>query len=138
MEIGTGKTDRLFRAALDGLSARQRVIADNVANVDTPDFKASKVTFEGALKRASGQLKDAGLKMFKVQNAVAGPEDAPVAVTPQTVTLSDTIRRNDGNNVDIDEEMLDLANTNITYNGLVQATSSRLASLRYVINEGRR
>ena len=138
MELGNTPTDRLFRTALDGLSARQRVISDNVANVDTPDFKASKVTFEGALKRASGQLADGGLKMFKVKNAVDGPDGDSANVTPQTVTLTDTTRRNDGNNVDIDEEMLDLTNTNIAYNALIQTTSTRLAGLRYVINDGRR
>jgi flagellar basal-body rod protein FlgB len=138
VDIGTSTTERLFHAALDGLSARQRVISDNVANVDTPDFKASKVTFEGALKQASGTLKQPTLQMFKVQNAVDGPENTPLTVHPQTVTLSETTRRNDGNNVDIDEEMLDLTNTNISYNALIQATSSRLASLRYVVNDGRR
>ena len=137
MELGNTKTDRLFRTALDGLSARQRVISDNVANVDTPNFKASKVTFEQALKKASGQVNDSGLRMFKVQNAVAGPDDASISVTPQTVTLKDTTRRNDGNNVDIEEEMLDLTNTNVTYNALVQVTSAKISGLRYVINEGR-
>ena len=138
MNIGNTATDRLFRTALDGLSARQRVIADNVANVDTPDFKASKVTFEQSLKKAYGQLKAGNPRMFKVQNGVAGPDQDRISVTPQTVTLQTTTRRNDGNNVDIDEEMLDLTNTNVTYNALVQTTSQRLSGLRNVINGGSR
>ena len=138
MEIGNTAKDNLFRSALDGLSARQRVIADNIANVDTPDFKASKVTFEQSLKKAYGQLKAGDPRMFKVQNGVAGPDLDQISVTPQTVTLQTTTRRNDGNNVDIDEEMLDLTNTNVTYNALIQTTSARLSGLRYVINEGRR
>ena len=138
MEIGNTPKDNLFRSALDGLSARQRVIADNIANVDTPDFKASKVTFEQSLKKAYGQLKAGNPTMYKVQNGVAGPDRDAISVTPQTVTLQSTTRRNDGNNVDIDEEMLDLTNTNITYNALIQTTSARLSGLRNVINGGNR
>ena len=138
MEIGNTATDRLFRSALDGLSARQRVIADNVANVDTPDFKASRVTFEQSLKQAYGRLKAGDARMFKVQDGVAGPDQDQISVTPQTVTLQNTTRRNDGNNVDIDEEMLELTNTNVTYNALIQMTSARLSGLRNVINGGSR
>ena len=138
MEIGNTAKDNLFRSALDGLSARQRDIADNIANVDTPDFKASKVTFEQSLKKAYGQLKAGNPTMYKVQNGVAGPDRDAISVTPQTVTLQTTTRRNDGNNVDIDEEMLDLTNTNLTYNALIQTTSARLSGLRNVINGGSR
>src|ERR1700736_6007434 len=46
--------DGYLRAAMSGLAARQRTIANNVANVDTPGFKASEVNFEAALKSAIG------------------------------------------------------------------------------------
>ena len=42
-------TDSYLRAAMSGLASRQRAIANNVANVDTPNFKASEVRFEDAL-----------------------------------------------------------------------------------------
>ena len=51
---------------------------------------------------------------------------------------SDLGRRNDGNNVDIDREMLELADTNVRYNALVQVMSTKMAGLRYAINDGRR
>ena len=53
MELANTKNDRLIKTALEGLVARQRTIADNVANVDTPEFKASRVSFETALKQAA-------------------------------------------------------------------------------------
>ena len=56
MQINDTKNDRVIQAALQGLTARQRAIADNVANVDTPEFKASRVSFETTLKQARGTI----------------------------------------------------------------------------------
>jgi len=137
MELGNTKNDRLIKTALEGLVARQRTIADNVANVDTPEFKASRVSFETALKQAAGTVEQP-LRMSKVQNAVAGPGDVPTDVKPSVTLESDTGRRNDGNNVDVDREMLELADTNVRFNALVQVMSSKMANLRYAINDGRR
>ena len=137
MELGNAKNDRLIKTALEGLVSRQRTIADNVANVDTPEFKASRVSFETALKQAAGTVEQP-LRMSKVQNAVAGPGDAPADVKPTVTLESDTGRRNDGNNVDVDREMLELADTNVRFNALIQVMSSKMANLRYAINDGRR
>jgi flagellar basal-body rod protein FlgB len=137
MELGNTKNDRLIRTALEGLTARQRTIADNVANVDTPEFKASHVSFETALKQAVGSVEQP-LPMTKVQNAVAGPGDAPVDVKPSVTIDADLSRRNDGNNVDVDREMLELADTNLRFNALIQTMNAKLSGLRYAINDGRR
>ena len=137
MQLGNTKNDQLIKTALEGLTARQRTIADNVANVDTPEFKATRVTFEKALQQARGTI-DNPLPMFKVQNGVPGPGDAPAEVKPVAIQETDLGRRNDGNNVDIDSEMLELSDTNIRFNALVQVMSSKLSGLRYVINDGRR
>ncbi|HZO27821.1 MAG TPA: flagellar basal body rod protein FlgB [Chloroflexota bacterium] len=137
MDLTNTKHDRLIKTALEGLVARQRTIADNVANVDTPEFKASRVSFETQLKQAIGSVEQP-LKMTKVQNAVAGPGDPPAELKPSVTVESDLGRRNDGNNVDIDREMLELADTNVRYNALVQVMSTKMAGLRYAINDGRR
>jgi flagellar basal-body rod protein FlgB len=126
MDVGTTRTDRLIQTALGALSLRQRVITDNVANASTPGFKASAVEFERALQRALTQ-RDAG--------ADVGSADA---VTPKVVTDMLTTRGVDGNNVDIDQQMVDLAQTNITYNALAQLEAARLRVLRSVISEGPR
>ena len=133
MDIGGTKVDRVLNAALDGLAARQRTISDNVANVDTPGFKASRVDFEGALQEAMG--KSDVPKMAPVKNAVAGPEDQ---TGPRVARMDNLTRRSDGNNVDVDQEMVDLADTNVTYNALAQLMSERLKLLRTAITEGRR
>ena len=137
MEINNTRSDRLIKSALEGLTARQRTIADNVANVDTPEFKATHVSFEKALQDAQGTV-DNPLPMFKVANGLPGPGDGPADVKPTATVDSGTGRRNDGNNVDIDSEMLELSDTNVRFNALIQSMGSKLSSLRYVINDGRR
>lgn len=134
MEVGGTKADRLLHAALDGLAARQRSISDNVANVDTPGFKATRVEFEGALKQAMG--KSDAPKMAMVKNAVEGAGEESVG--PQIISTNNVTRRSDGNNVDVDQEMVDLAETNLTYNAVAQLMSTRLKLLRTAIFEGRR
>jgi flagellar basal-body rod protein FlgB len=137
VEIVNTKSDQLLKSALEGLTARQRTIADNVANVDTPDFKASRVSFETALKQAHGTI-DQPLKMFKVDNAVAGPGQATGDLKPTVVQETDLGRRNDGNNVDVDREMLELSDTNVRFNALIQVMNGKISGLRYVINNGSR
>jgi flagellar basal-body rod protein FlgB len=137
VELNNTKNDRLIASALEGLTARQRTIADNVANVDTPEFKGSRVSFEAQLKKAIG-TDDQPLRMFKVQNGVDSPGDAPADVKPTVIQETGTGRRNDGNNVDIDREMLDLSDTNVRFNGLIQVMSNKISNLRYVINDGKR
>ena len=129
MEISNSPSDRLIQAALAGLSTRQRVIADNVANVDTPGFKAARVDFEAALKQA--QSGDSGMRLLGYRGA-GGPVE-PAKVEP-TITVDRSSRREDGNNVDVDQQMLELADTNITYNALSTLTSARFGILRTVIN----
>jgi len=136
MQLINSKNDRLLKSALEGLTARQRTIADNVANVDTPDFKATRVSFETALKQAHGTVKSP-LPMFKVTNGVDAPGAVPERIKPTAQIESMTGRRNDGNNVDIDSEMLELADTNARFNALIQIMSSKVSGLRNVINGGR-
>jgi flagellar basal-body rod protein FlgB len=117
-------TDRYLRAAMSGLAARQRAIANNVANVDTPGFKASEVRFEDTLKSAIARGKSSGSLDQTSLNA---------AVSHGTL-LDTTTSRADGNNVDIDREMELLGEANLNYSAITQVMSTRLAILRNVIN----
>ena len=116
--------DSYLQAALSGLAARQRTIANNVANVDTPNFKASEVRFEDALKSAISRTKPGSTPNQAALNAAAS----------RTSIDSVTSTRSDGNNVDIDREMAMLSETNLTYSAITQIMSSRLGILRNVIS----
>jgi flagellar basal-body rod protein FlgB len=132
--VDISNSDRLLQAAMSGLSARQRVIADNVANVDTPGFKASHVEFESALMRAQGSDPAMRLLGYRGNGQWAAPDKARLE---PTVTLDLSTRREDGNNVDVDQQMLQMADTNITYNALSSLTTARFGILKTVINGGR-
>ena len=98
----------VLSTALDGLSLRQRVIADNIANVDTPGYRASSVDFESQLRAAieSGNL-DGDL------SPVTTPTDTPVGA-------------ND-NNVDLRKETLAAIQTQFQYQIMTRAVSDRLS-----------
>ncbi len=105
--------DALLRSALNALALRQRTLADNIANADTPGFKSSDVRFEQLLSRAMrGQTKAVSPARTNVQH-LGGSARGPVE--GEVVTSQNTTLRNDGNNVDIDQQMVRLAETAITY-----------------------
>ncbi len=128
-----------LKKALDGLSLRAQTIANNVANVDTPNFKSSEVTFEQDLQAALSRRPD-GLPLA-MTNARHLSDGSPVtldAVQPRTVPLLSTSMRNDGNNVDIDREMAQLAETQISYQAATQLLNTKFQQLKLAIWEGKK
>ena len=121
--VAFSSADAYIRAALSGLAARQRKIANNVANVDTPNFKASEVRFEQALQSAISRH---GLS--------PSSQPALTAAATRVTPVDTTATRADGNNVDIDREMEMLGETTLTYSALSQAMSTRLSILRGVFS----
>ena len=139
------KTLWASRQALTGLNARQTTIADNIANADTPGFNGKEVQFESALQSAiaRGGRAPGGSGALKMTATSAGhialkTPSGGDSVSRTVSTAGSMPARFDGNNVDIDREMSLLAETQLTYNAIVQTTASKLAGLRTAINEGRR
>ena len=97
--------------ALSGLALRQRTIADNVANIETPGFLAGKVNFEDALRSS-------------VANG-ADPFDSSY-----TTARSLEPTRTDGNNVNLDEETVAGTETNLAYNLALEAMTAKFQQLR--------
>jgi flagellar basal-body rod protein FlgB len=121
--INFSGTDSYLRAAMSGLAARQRAIANNVANIDTPGFKATEVRFEDALKNAISRGKSGG-----------ATDQASLDASVRRSNIVDaTSTRGDGNNVDIDREMEMLSEANLNYSALTQVMQTRIGILRNVI-----
>ena len=106
-----------LQVALSGLALRQRVTANNIANIATPGFHAGKVQFEAALQSAlsSGQSPDA------VQ--------ATVAQSLEPTQLN-------GNNVNLDEETLSNVDTGMRYQLALRAVDSKFGLLSDVMKVG--
>lgn len=109
-------TGSALYAALNGLAARQRVIADNVANVETPGYVAGKVTFEDSLRAAIA-------------------DGNPDAATVSTIQSTDPVNPN-GNNVSLDNEVVSLTDTDLRYQLMVQAVNQKFGLLRTAIGNG--
>lgn len=120
-----------LQKGLDVAALRQKVTAQNIANLNTPGYKRSYVSFSAELERAQK-----GLLLHKTnpRHFPRSEQQAEHRVEVEEHTIS----RADANNVDLDEEMLDLVTNQLYYNALVQKTSDRYADWRYIINEGRR
>lgn len=97
----------VLSSALDGLALRQRVIADNIANVDTPGFRATSVDFESSLAAAidAGEMPAAGVA------ATTAPTRTPVGPN--------------GNNVDLRKETLAAIQSQFQYQIMSRAVSDR-------------
>jgi len=124
----------VLERALDAAALRQRTIAHNIANVNTPGFKRQDVSFEDKLNQALGL---GPLLPLHRSNSRHLPS-ASLDLTPEVTRDNSTSMRTDGNNVDIDREMVHLAQNSLNFNLAARQLNTRLAMLRYVINEGRR
>ena len=123
-------TIQTARSWLNGLSRRQQAISDNIANIDTPGYVAKEVPFEQELQRAMGQ----GNARLATTNArhIAASTSSRNQVGLQAAQEMTTQRR-DGNSVDIDQQMVSLAETQMRYQAAASALNTKIATLRNVI-----
>jgi flagellar basal-body rod protein FlgB len=99
-----------LQSALRGLTARQQVIADNVANVETPGYLAKSVTFEDSLREA-----------------MESGSPADMSITEAT---SNAPTRMNGNNVNLDVEIASQVETNLRSQLAIRALNAKYAAIR--------
>jgi len=108
--------------AMSGAQLRQQVLANNLANANTPNFQRSDVDFHAALAHAfqSGAVTPASLNatQFSVQTDTGSAMQA------------------DGNNVDVDTEMSNLAENSLDYQSLTSVLASRVKILQTAMGTG--
>lgn len=106
--------------ALDGIALRQRVVANNIANVDTPGFHASRVDFETSLRAAIGD------GTFTNPTTAATAEESVGA----SVSLTPTPLGPNQNSVDLQTETMTSMQTQFQYQIVSRAVSDRLALVK--------
>ena len=128
-----------MQEALSGLARRQEAIANNIANVETPGYRRQTAQFERLLRqllqeqqRATAGLAGAPAHPMRAAARGEAPSRAQLLAGLEPETYAGGAR-NDGNTVNLDQEMTDLATTQLQYAGLTSALRTRLRSLRSVI-----
>ena len=109
--------------AADASWTRNEVIANNIANVDTPGYKRQDINFEDELEKALGNSRYISMDT-KVANLKTTRLDARVVNDYSKFSY-----RLDGNNVDIDTENVTLAANQLKYQGLTASITSEFTNL---------
>ena len=133
--LGPGQVDMVVSKSLDAASLAQRILANNVANVNTPYFKRSEVVFEDQLQAALN-TQTSSMTLTHPKHIGDIPQIRLEDVAPGVVTRYDTNLRNDRNNVDVEQEMAKLAKVNLVYRSLLTYQKARMDMINLVI-EGR-
>lgn len=125
-------TQVLLQRTMDVSSLRNEVLADNIANIDTPGFKRKEVIFEDKLRNAmAGKTNEGHLNLTNPRHIQIQNDD--FLVEPEIRTMNDLSYRNDGNNVDIDVETARMTKNKLFYDALGQSMSYELKLLRLAI-----
>ena len=107
--------------------AKQVASAGNLANVDTPDYKAVEVNFESAL--------DAKLTPPAATHAKHFSTASPGSIS--TKEIQGVTPRRDGNTVQLDHELLTMNRAGGDFSAAQTALAAKFRLVRYAINEGR-
>ena len=124
MNIGIDKSATLLEKMLDVSSIKHKVIANNIANVNTPGYKKMEVSFADQLEKA---VNESSLNKFDTlqPKIVVSKED-----TSETV-------RNDGNNVDMDKEVSSLVKNTLSYSIFTQLLAKKYEGIKSAIEGSR-
>ncbi|WP_026881245.1 flagellar basal body rod protein FlgB [Clostridium akagii] len=125
----SGSTYDLIKQALNASSTRGNVIADNIANVNTDNYKEHYVTFEDTLNNTMDNIT---MKKNNSKHLDDGNTYGSISVKQDNTTSM----KNDGNNVDIDSEMSNQAKNTLMYQALANQASTRISMEKYAITGG--
>ncbi len=114
MSFHLDKTLNIATDSLQGLWANQRAIADNLANVDTPGYKAQRLDFRSYMN-----------------DALNGGANSP----DEYISRVDSSHRTDGNSVDLDKEMILLTKNSARYQSVMSQVGRKLNLLNTVVRD---
>ena len=129
--IDSSGTYDLLKEGIKASTVRAKAISNNIANVNTKNYKAFNVVFEDNINGKNSK----GLSMRKTKEKHM---DNSIGLSGDITVERDesTSMRNDGNNVDLDIEKVNQAANTMKYNALVQQASNKISMTKYVISGG--
>lgn len=122
----------MMERSLDASTLRQKVVANNIANVDTPNFKRSDVVFEELLQEQMNANTPSidGFRTDPRHFVIGKSTKLP---NSEVKTDNSTAINNNLNNVDMDYEMSLMAKNQLKYNTMIQQMNSDFKKMRTVI-----
>ena len=116
---------RAVKSSLNAAALNQRLISDNIANAETPGYKAWRLNFNHYFYTAKRAL--------DIEKTDWMPPD------PRSFIFRDssTSMRLDGNNVDVEREMVELARNALTYSTMIELLQRRGKLIMMAVREGR-
>jgi flagellar basal-body rod protein FlgB len=129
--------DRLHEGlgrVLDLRMAQHGLTASNLANAETPQFRARYIPFDRVLASAVDRNRDVELRRTDARHVSAPSEDA---VQPEVVEIEPVPWAQDGNSVDPERETVRLTENALMFETVSRGLSKRLAMLRYAASDGR-
>lgn len=122
----------LMEKFLDVQWKRHEVISNNIANADVPGFKRTVVVFEQLLQQ---HLDNVNLPMAVTRHRHLRKN---ISIEPKVIRQTDRTYRNDGNNVDIEKEMVEATKNAYSYNITADQVARKFQMLQSAISEGRK
>ena len=119
----------LLEASLNGSIARQKAIAHNVSNIDTPGFKRFLLNFEDQLANPQGKRQQLPLRVTEAKHiSISVNETLDVERD-----LSPGLRA-DGNNVDLENEMTLMVKNDVYFNAALNQVNKKIAMMKFAID----
>ena len=129
MYINNDSTSQMLKLGLDASSLRAKTISNNIANINTENYKKSYVSFEENLNSEKEKF---SLNKTNTKHIDGNLDNSLISVKKD----SGTSMRSDGNNVDLDLEKVNQATNTLMYNALITQANSRISMSKSVISGG--
>jgi flagellar basal-body rod protein FlgB len=127
----------LLERTLNVCARNQKLTTSNLANLDTPNFKAFKMMVDEAVANDSQGAAPVAMVRTQAAHLAGSAGGSDPGRPPERIEADPASLRGDGNTVDLDREMTNLAANTLRYNAGVRMLSSRFKHLLSAINEGK-
>lgn len=130
------KTLQALEAAIKFREMRQELISSNIANAETPGYKAKRIDFEEALARALDVDGEMGMNATDAKHFDVGSGSFE-NLQPEVYEDPNGVVSENGNTVNREQEMTRMAENKVMYDALVQLMNKKLGMTKYILNSER-
>ena len=129
-------TISILEKNLDLRSLRQKLIVSNIANKDTPNYKAFDLAVDEELEKLIDTEAGAGLRKTHPAHFAVSEADEDYSGIRYAAASNEFVQRDDGNSVDVEGEMVNLAENNLQYETMAQLIRTKFQMLKIAIQGG--